>query len=375
MANILFITTVYRTGEKIFPIIPELRKNHNVDVLNVGQMSNKTGWGGDKDVRQNFYKMCDNLNITSIHAPKFMENKDEMAEEYNKFFENIEDILKKNYYHIAIMDNNVTQKGLGLSNLYKWLNSQNIPVIGSPHGNKEFKGQKVLKKIGNVFDYSFVFGQKEKSKIIKYEGKYNQYFNRLLPSGIPSNDALKNYKRNNKYILIILNYIVDVNCMGDKFSGFTKDIFYKMGILNLGQKLGCPIIIKEKVRLLYSDNTLSNDLSGLKDVSFIRDCEDDNHLISDAKCVISAPSTMSFKPIQLGIPTVLLRGYGMRGNFYDYPGLIDANEKEMNDSLFFQMNNGRFCDFIKNTLEGGVDYTSTNIYVDYINRIINKEFL
>ena len=375
MANILFITTVYRTGEKIFPIIPELCKNHTVDVLNIGQMSNKTGWGGDIDVRQNFYKMCDDLNITSIHAPKFMENKDEMAVEYNKFFEGIEDILKKNYYHIAIMDNNVTQKGLGLSNLYKWLNSQNIPVIGSPHGNKEFKGQRVLKKIGNLFDYSFVFGEKEKNKIVKYEGKYKQHFNRLIPSGIPSNDILKNYKRNNKYILIISNYTVNVNCMGDKFFGFTKDIFYKMGILNLSQKLGVPIVIKEKVRLLYNDDSLSNALLGLKDVSFIRDCEDDNRLISDAKYVISSSSTMAFKPIQAGIPTVLLRGYGMTGNFYDYPGLINDSEKEMNDSLSFQNNNGIFCDFIKNTLEGGIDYTSTSIHVDYINRIINREIL
>jgi hypothetical protein len=377
MSNILIITTVYRTGEKIFPIIPELCKNHKVDVLNIGQMSNKTGWGGDIDVRQNFYKMCDNLNITSIHAPKFMENKNEMAVEYNKFFECIEDILKKNYYHIVIMDNNVTQKGVGLSNLYKWLNSQNIPVIGSPHGNKEFKGQRVLKKIGNVFDYSFVFGEKEKNKIIKYEGKYRQYSDRLIPSGIPSNDALKNYKRNNKYILIIPNFTTKQphGSMTGQFSVFTKDVFYKMNILGLSQKMGMPIVVKEKVKMFYRDNSLLNDLSISKEVSFVRECEDDNELICNAAYVISAPSTMAFKSIQCGIPTVLLKGHGMIGNFYDYPGMINENEKEMNDSFSFQNNNGRFCDFIKNTLEGGIDYTSTKIYVDYINDIINRKIV
>ena len=39
MKNILFITTVFRTGEKVYPVVFELSKEHNIDVLNLYQMS------------------------------------------------------------------------------------------------------------------------------------------------------------------------------------------------------------------------------------------------------------------------------------------------------------------------------------------------
>ena len=41
MKNILFITTQYRVGERIYPIIPFLSKIYNVDLLRLYQMNPK----------------------------------------------------------------------------------------------------------------------------------------------------------------------------------------------------------------------------------------------------------------------------------------------------------------------------------------------
>ena len=46
MKKILLIATIYRVGERIYPIIPELSKEFKVDVLKTAQMGNKITWYG-----------------------------------------------------------------------------------------------------------------------------------------------------------------------------------------------------------------------------------------------------------------------------------------------------------------------------------------
>ena len=41
MKKILLIATVYRVGERIYPIIPKLSEEFEVDVLKTSQMGNK----------------------------------------------------------------------------------------------------------------------------------------------------------------------------------------------------------------------------------------------------------------------------------------------------------------------------------------------
>ena len=71
-----------------------------------------------------------------------------------------------------------------------------------------------------------------------------------------------------------------------------------------------------------------------------------DQLIADSAVVISAPSTLSFKPIQLGIPTILIKGSGAIGAFHDYPGLVNLNKPEIFDNLQMQIDHGRFDKFI-----------------------------
>ena len=51
MKKILLIATIYRVGERIYPIIPKLSKEFSVDVLKTAQMGNKIDWYGNNDLR------------------------------------------------------------------------------------------------------------------------------------------------------------------------------------------------------------------------------------------------------------------------------------------------------------------------------------
>ena len=93
-------------------------------------------------------------------------------------------------------------------------------------------------------------------------------------------------------------------------------------------------------------------------------------MMSDSFIVISAPSTLAFKSIQKGIPTVLLNGYGQIGNFYDFKGVVDLNTQKIFDEIERQHNKGRDKKFIRNTIEGGIDFTSTEKYINNIRNII-----
>ena len=57
MKRILLISTIYRVGERIYPIIPKLSEEFEVDVLKTAQMGNGLQWYGDDDLR----KVFDNL--------------------------------------------------------------------------------------------------------------------------------------------------------------------------------------------------------------------------------------------------------------------------------------------------------------------------
>jgi len=53
--SILFITTQYRAGERIYPIIPYLAEDYTLDLLKVYHMHPQKGkWGGNQDLRKVF---------------------------------------------------------------------------------------------------------------------------------------------------------------------------------------------------------------------------------------------------------------------------------------------------------------------------------
>ena len=88
MKRILFVTSQYRVGERIYPIIPELAKEFDVDLLKLYQMSKGHRWVGDYDMRTKF-------DAEYLHF-------------FNDVYENTCDV--KNYDLIISDDNRHTQK-------------------------------------------------------------------------------------------------------------------------------------------------------------------------------------------------------------------------------------------------------------------------
>ena len=82
MKNILFITSQYRVGERIFPILPTLCKKYNVDLLKTYQMDYGHKWVGDSDMRIHFdnkyislfENVYDRKNAKDINFKKYDKN-------------------------------------------------------------------------------------------------------------------------------------------------------------------------------------------------------------------------------------------------------------------------------------------------------------
>ena len=54
MKRILLVATIYRVGERIYPIIPKLSEQFSIDVVKTSQMGNNFDWYGDVDFRNIF---------------------------------------------------------------------------------------------------------------------------------------------------------------------------------------------------------------------------------------------------------------------------------------------------------------------------------
>lgn len=362
MAKILIIATIYRCGEKMYPVIKPLLREHDVDVLLFSQMSPQTPWYGSQDLRQRFYANCKKWGANLLVGPTAsVVARDHKTRKLAKG-------IDFSRYKLVILDDNLIKPAWGTKVLCDMAHAAGVTVVGCPHGNTEFESYRVTDHVGKALDYSFVFGEKERKALSKRTSK-----SRLLVGGIPANDVLKKYKRTNKYILIIPSYVEKHNARKVNPRGylpFNEKSFLKSGVLDLQQKLGCRIVVKEKSRFKKG---LTFSLKGLEKydgVKVIMDCDDDNRLVTDASALVSAPSTLCFKAIQVGIPTALLRGYGMTGNFNDFQGLVECEKKDVIRTITQQQSAGRDSEFIKNTLGGGLTFSATQLYLDQIERLL-----
>lgn len=378
MKNILLITTTYRTGEKIYPIIPELSQYFNIDILHMFKMSNNTDIPKDTDYRYFFKRKYNSYIRNEYHGPAFTRDHKYNVEESVGFAYNFEGVVRNNNYSMVIWDNNIPSKGGAVRHFYSLFCKYNIPVFGSPHGNRDFPGYKLSKRFERCYDYSFVFGDYEKLRISKCKkgSKFNQQEinERCVSAGIPSNDFLKGYKRGNDYILVIPNFTErrPRGSLTGTFKALDARFFNNIRVMDVAEHFGVPVVIKKKMREFCQEDLFDKQMAKYGcDVKIINHCEDDNKLISNAKVVIGAPSTLMFKPIQMGIPTVLFNGHGMIGNFRIYDSLInDVSYKNIMSSIKKQIDNGKSNDFINKVLAGGLNFESTGLYVDYI-----REFL
>ena len=353
--KVLFITSVYRIGERIYPIIPKLKeKLFDIDLIKVNEMSSEMSWYGTIDPRTSF----DNL------YSKHIGNTFDVG--FNGFKDkNININLSE--YDIIISDD--SRARYGLNNLYDLASKLNIPMLGSIHGGGRGYGSKDYNSgYKKVFDYLMVFGN--------MDIEAHNIGDKLLKMGIPSNDILKDYNKSEDYILCVTNFLanhwVKLNSCPLRVD---EKYVENLGLAELQGEFNKKVIFKIKTR---KDNPNPNEdmdymrsiINPYLDYEIMMDVEDDNSLISDSFIVLSPPSTLAFKSIQQGIPTVLINKAGILGHFRDYKGLVDLDTQQIFDEVERQYQSEKESDFIESTIEGGLDFTSTDKCINEIMSVL-----
>ena len=353
--RILIVATVYRVGERVYPLIPKMHKFADLDLLQVDEMSNDMQNYGNIDYREQFHKKYDKYFDNIIDGTS---SSIQSQGATNKNPSNVILNLDVKKYDMIFYDDNRNRHGL-------WVLFQNkredclmvanthcnstlnpkagiIPPEGHSNGNYIVEGYK------KVFDICFVHGEVEKNA---YDEK-----SYLISGGIPSNDELNYYERTNDFILIIVNFLGNSSACPYKLT-FDKDLFDKMKLVELQNKYNKKIVIKTKSRanhnsVLADHNYIDSILPNNLDYQIITDFADNNQLICGAFLVIGSTSALSFKPIQKGIPTILINKAGCVGSFYSYRSLIDINDD--------------FLQQVNNELDSGKD----NKYIERRNKLI-----
>ncbi len=335
MKKVLFIAIQYRNGERVYPIIPYLSKDYELDLLKLYEMKPDRKWAGNIDLR----------NIFNSKYLKYFSN----------IIPSINDIDYSKYDLILCDDDRARN---GVEKIYK--NKQCL-MIGCSHGNRDLNPNSwhAIKHHKVAFDKCFVFGKKE-----------------TLPhsilGGIPSNDNLEKYiSEEKKHILVICNILGNHYAYKEFKLCFNKHLFNNLGLLKLQRKYGKKIIIKLKSR---SNEDYKRNIIYLKEIlpknlnyEILIDVKDDNQLISQSFMVISSPSTLAFKPIQLQIPTAIIKDSGANGLFYDFKGFVELKEKNILNTLEDQLKDPDEM-FIKNTIEGGINFNSTKTFIKNLKK-------
>ena len=349
----LFLLTNHRVSEKILPVIPKLSEYYDVDVFLVGLHSPLTPWVGDLDERKVIQEKYGSYINNIIVGPGIQFHGDKVADQLHNYVD-----IKS--YSCLIFDDNRPLPEFNVPNFYQHCKGHSVPVIANSHGNED----QPYRAEGVAYDRRMILGKKEK-----------RIFESGILGGIPANDSLKGKTLKPKHILLITNFLgrhldgakLFSNCFDERFVA-------QSGLVKLSEMHKLPILVKLKTRLDDKDYKANERyVQDRLPCEIISNTLDIDTTISESALVISAPSTLSFKPIQLGIPTVLIKGAGAVGNYFDYEGLVDLNEKDILNSLESQVKRGRSNEFIESTVTGGVEFNSTELYVEnLLNNLKDK---
>ena len=334
--KILLLFTNHRVAEKLWPIIPELSKKYSLDLFLVGLFSNETPWVGDVDERDitisNYKKFINEIII----GPGVKFHGDNITRD-------LAELVDLDQYKAVIFDDNRAVPEFNIPSFYNKCKEKGIKVIGNSHGNEDNPHN----AIGISHDIQMDF----------------------KTGGIPANDTLRDMELGQKHILVIANFL------GNRHSiypiNFDRNFVHESGIIDLSIEYNMPIKVKIKTRLDNPDYTQSiNYVKTLLECDVVANTDNIDQLIADSAIVISAPSTLAFKPIQLGIPTILIEGCGAVGDFKNYSGLVPLSKERIFNNLQEQIDNNISTSFIEDTIAGGTTFTSTDVYIKKLKELI-----
>ena len=356
-------------SERIICALKTMQSNFDVVIINSGQSSFNT----DYEATHNYKKyVLDNFDKKFIfNTPTMAKNayargaavQKQIMTEFKQHFD-------KNTKAVIFDDSRSSQV---YSQIYNMCKQQNCTVFANSHGNSPYNKIDLLYgfKGSKFYDYILVFGQFDIDNIRKLG--HNE--NICLPVGIPSNDALKSVPLGNKHILVVSNMVLPgqwgvtkkLDCSSTA-RHMCKKTLENMDLINIQKGLGKEVIFKLKHRINSPKEEevdyLKNAIPKGLDYKIVYN-DNENKLISNSCCVISYGSTMMFKPIQQGIPTVIYKELGDAGNFTEYKGLISLNDdySKLLTKDFIEKNKTEFLDY---TLTGGLKFNETKSLVTAI---------
>ncbi|MBR52397.1 hypothetical protein CMK19_01340 [Candidatus Poribacteria bacterium] len=365
--KVVFVATIHRNAERMFPAILEMRHTHDIIVMCAGQVSKNTDYEANRFIdllEKNKNKISKVLHSPSISG---MGGLPQIRGACINMF-------KKEIPHketdVVIVDD--SRDKVGLTELYRLCKKHNVPVLANSHGNEDEKRWNAVLTTGHerFFDKLFVFGPKEKQNLANMTGK--DFF---LLGGVPDNDAVADMVHAREEILVIVNF-VDPRHKRDGWYLYDKKTFERMRLLELQRILKKPVTFKLKHRFGHS---VANDTAilernipdGLK-YRIISKVENDVKLIENAVCILSYGSTMCFKPIQAKIPTVIFTQLGDIGNFDDYYAKVNMGD----DYFDFILNPKKYeedrVDFLERTVTGGVRCNASEVYAKAVYDVIRE---
>ncbi len=367
--KLVFVATIHRNAERMFPAILRMADTHDIVVVCAGQVSANTDYEANR-----FTKILNKHThlISEVYNSPPITSLGGLA--HSKFRNQCIDIFKKKIEHkktdIVVLDD--SRDKVGLTELYRLCKKHGVPVVANSHGNEDKKRWNAVLTTGHnrFFDKLFVFGPKERDNL-KEETKKDFF----LLGGIPDNDCVKDLVRSNEYILVVVNFIMPAH-KRDKWYLYDEKTLERMRLKELQEKIKKPVLFKLKHRFGHD---LTPEITRLEKAipeglayNIISEVENDFKLIEPAACVLSYGSTMCFKSIQAGIPTVIFEKLGDIGNFDDYYAKV-----KMGDDYFdFILNERKYedqrVDFLERTVTGGVMNNASNLYASILYDVIEE---
>ena len=355
--NTLFVFTVPRCTEKLYPLIPELSKLGEVDSYHIGEMSQETPWSGNIDLRIRYKAKYRHYINQFIEGPGFKTWGENIK---SRAYENID--FKK--YDLIIVDDSRREPHLNFKKLSNTARHHGIKIIGTPHANGHTTDPRNL----DIYDYIFCYGELDRGS--------NK---RIVPAGYPSNDDL-NKKGNKKHILVILNLLGFRKGEWGIQHTADKNFIEKLGLKELQNELNLPIVFKIKSRFFEKEHhgyDWKDSVNYIKQIckeleiktKFVVDKLDNNKLILQSEFIISCSPTLALKGIQSRIPTAFIRTAGMLGILRTYPYTIDPSFSSIKN-VYKNHNLDLILKFIERGLSGGMNFNSTSLYIKNIKKII-----
>ena len=355
-------------SERVICAINMLQKNFEVIIINAGQSSFNTDYAAS----QNYKKYVnDNFKKENIFNTPAADKHSSTRSTKNQMF--IFDLVMKavdEKTHAVIFDD--SRSSSIYSKIYEYCKEKGCKVYANCHGNTNnlgliygFKGKK-------FYDKLFVLGNNDINCIDNLG--YNSSV--CIPAGIPANDALSNSALTKEYIIVVVNMVlqkqwgnISILDYAKQPRSMCKKTIDQMNLLSLQKKTGKKVIFKLKHRLTSPQEEeikfLKNAIDKRLNYEIVYNVEDENNFIRSAYCVLSYGSTMMFKPIQLGIPTIIYKELGILGVFSKYAGSINLADSydHILERNFMKYNASKF---LKNSLAGGTTFDASKIYVNSI---------